>query len=373
MAALANDGQVIDPVSVITKLRDKRCLTRVGGSVGITSMMDGLFDVTNITHYAKGIERASNGRELKQIGRRLSDDDTSPDRRMDAALSSLADLNSRSSRIKDVSIGDATSQIMASINEGNGFGHGVMTGFGELDEPLNGLMPSDYIILGAQPSVGKSAISLQIASNAAKKNHNVFYFSPEMTQFQLGMRLLSMESGVPYESIVKEDRNLTIDDHERLDRANKAIKEMPLHIDDSPVQGVSAIRLAARSKMLKGGLDLIIVDYLQLLCPEDDDKSAVTIVSKGLKAIAKDLEIPVLACSQLRRPYGKEPRRPDKFRLKGSGQLEADADSVILMWHPVIENKSKVEVFIDKNRNGPLGQTTLHFDKDTTRFSVEEW
>ena len=120
------------------------------------------------------------------------------------------------------------------------------------------------------------------------------------------------------------------------------------------------------------GLSLLVVDYLQLLCPDDDDKATVTKISKGLKAIAKDMNVPVLACAQLRRRYGQEPRRPDKSRIKGSGQIEQDADGVMLMWHPTRDNLAKTEVFIDKHRNGPLGQTVLRFDKATTKFEEAE-
>jgi replicative DNA helicase len=261
---------------------------------------------------------------------------------------------------------------MSAVMEGNGFGSGVKTGFYELDEPLNGLSPSDYVILGAQPSVGKSAFALHVAHNAAQQGNRVFYFSPEMTKEQLGLRLLSMESGVPYSSITRPE-TLTDEQRKKLFDANKKIVTLPIEIDDSPSQGIINVRLRSRLELTTNGLDLIIVDYLQLLCPDDDDKSAVTVVSKRLKGIAQDLNVPVLACSQLRRPYGQEPRRPDKHRLKGSGQLEADADAVLLMWHPKKDDLSKVEVFIDKHRNGPLGQTTLKFEKETTKFTSGGW
>ncbi|KKN78971.1 hypothetical protein LCGC14_0344470 [marine sediment metagenome] len=377
MTALANDGVNIDPVSVVGVLREKRCLDRAGGSPGIATLMDSPFDTVNVTHYAKGIEKASKGRVLKQIGRRLMDGAVSPDKRMDVAQGSLSDLNQRSSHNKNVSIESVTAGITTSIINGDRLKGGIMLGFSELDSSLGGLKPAEYMILGAQPSVGKSAFALQVAYNMAGCGCKVFFFTPEMTQFQLGLRLLSMESRVPYSRITNEDIVLTKEERKKINEAQSTIEDLPgmITINDTSTQTTASIRLNARGAWMDKtrGLDLIIVDYLQLLCPNDDDKTAVTIVSKRLKAIGKDLGVPVFACSQLRRPYGQEPRRPDKFRLKGSGQLESDADQVLLMWYPHLSDTSKVEVFIDKNRNGPLGQTTLHFDKDTTSFSNRGW
>jgi replicative DNA helicase len=129
--------------------------------------------------------------------------------------------------------------------------------------------------------------------------------------------------------------------------------------------------MAARRLQASGGIDLLVVDYLQLLCAGDDSKEAVTVVSKGLKAIAKDLHIPVLAVTQLSRQIEyRDDKRPKLSDIRGSGQIEQDADAVLFIWNP---SKTKVEVFIEKNRNGPLGATTLTFDKDTTKFSSGGW
>jgi len=145
-------------------------------------------------------------------------------------------------------------------------------------------------------------------------------------------------------------------------------------IDDSPDQMLANVAIKARRMMSKTGLALLIVDYLQLLCPGDDTKEDVTKISKGLKAIAKNLGIPVLAVSQLSRVMTYQNRkRPELTDLRGSGQLEQDADSVLFLWHPEPKHKEKIEVFIEKNRNGPLGSASFIFNKDTTRFEVGAW
>jgi replicative DNA helicase len=372
MTSLNNQGKKIDAVSVCTVLKEKRCLTKAGGTSSITSLMDILFDVGNVKLYAEGVNSAARGRELKRTGRKLMNEDIPAHQRLDVAYAELTEINKRSEYGKTVRIGDVSDEIVSTVVGGNGFSGGVRMGFHALDDPLNGLSPGDYAILGAEPSTGKSAFALQVAAAVAKKNIQVLYISPEMSKLQLGFRMLSVESGVPYKDIVR-GTNLKSDDEDAIAAAGDMIKLLPITVDDSSEQSVANIRLKARRCLGEPlGLGLIVVDYLQMLCPGDDDKAAVTVVTKGLKAITKDLEVPMLACSQLRRKYGQEVRKPDKSRLKGSGQLEADADIVLLMWYPDAENNKRLEVFIDKNRNGPLGQTMLAFDSKTTRFTETE-
>ena len=369
METLADNSTAIDIVSVRSLLTKKQCLTRVGGTSYLTGLVDVLCDPSNVKHYAKSIKDASTGRKLVQLGKRLMNDNIEPEARIDIGFDTLTEINKSAAYGKKVHAGEVSANVLSTIIGGNGFGSGVETGFYELDGPLNGLQKQSYYILGARPSVGKSALALQIASNVAKKGNPVLYISPEMTKEQLVTRLLSMESGVPYDDIIKGKTKA--DDNDALVEANNRIQSMPLHIDDSSDQTVGNVRLKARQH-LGSGLSLLVVDYLQLLCPDDDDKATVTKISKGLKAIAKDMNVPVLACAQLRRRYGQEPRRPDKSRIKGSGQIEQDADGVMLMWHPTRDNLAKTEVFIDKHRNGPLGQTVLRFDKATTKFEEAE-
>jgi replicative DNA helicase len=364
METIDSNNTAIDLVSVRSLLAKKKCLTRVGGSSFLSGLTDVLCDPANVKHYARAIKDASNGRKLKQVGKRLMNDDIDPERRLDIGFSMLAEINKSAAYGKKVHAGEVSASVLSTIIGGNGFLSGVKTGFYELDGPLNGLQNQSYYILGARPSVGKSAMALQISANVAREGQPVLYVSPEMTKEQLVTRLLSLESGVPYDDIIKG--KVKADYTDALIEANDRIQSMPLHIDDSSDQTVGNVRLKARQHA-GSGLSLLVVDYLQLLCPDDDDKATVTKISKGLKAIAKDMDIPVLACAQLRRRYGQEAARPDSSRLKGSGQIEQDADGILLI-HPKNDDRTLVEVFIDKHRNGPLGQTVLKFDKETTKF-----
>jgi replicative DNA helicase len=238
---------------------------------------------------------------------------------------------------------------------------------------MSGLNKESLIILAARPSIGKSAFSLQVAANVAKRNVPVLFLSPEMSKLQLTKRLLSMESGVPYTKIMSS-KKLSDSDINDLKEADKRIRTIPLVIDDASEQSITGLRLKARRMQATSGLGLVIIDYLQLLCEGDDSKEAVTKISKGLKSIAKDLCIPVWAVSQLSRNIVyRDSQRPTLSDLRGSGQIEQDADAVLMLWQPKKSDGSKIEVFLEKHRNGPLGQTTLHFDKGTTKFTTGEW
>ena len=372
MVALSDKGNSIDVISTCAKLKEHKALTSAGGSAGVSSMMDSLYDVQNIAYYAQEVKSASIGRDLKRIGSRLMLGDVKPEQRMDIAFSALSDLNRRASLTKETSVGDVSRGILADVIDGNGFAAGIPMGFPELDEPMSGLNTESLIVLAARPSIGKSAFSLQVAANVAKRNVPVLYLSPEMSKLQLTKRLLSMESGVPYTRIMNS--KLSDSDINDLKEADERIRTIPLVIDDASEQSITGLRLKARRMQATSGLGLVIIDYLQLLCEGDDSKEAVTKISKGLKSIAKDLCIPVWAVSQLSRSIVyRDSQRPTLSDLRGSGQIEQDADAVLMLWQPKKSDGSKIEVFIEKHRNGPLGQTTLHFDKSTTKFTTGEW
>ena len=206
----------------------------------------------------------------------------------------------------------------------------------------------------------------------SESNHPVLFISPEMSKEQLGRRLLSLESDVSYQRILKSQYISKVNS-EALRDAYDRIRTLPLVIDDSSHQTLQDVRIKARRMQSRGGLDLLIVDYLQLLAAGDDSKEEVTRISKGLKAIAKDLMIPVWAVSQMSRSVRyRESKRPELEDLRGSGQLEQDADVVMFLWFPTTDRK-KIEVFIEKHRNGPLGSATYKFDPDTTKFESGSW
>ena len=369
MVRLLQEDKPVDTVSVKSKLSEQKCLTKVGGSSYLSGLVDGCPDVANVKAYADMVKESWSGRELERVGNTLKDTTIPPKQRLDIGINGLTEIIRTAVPNRESSAGDITSDIFENVLKGNGKHKGIKIGFNDLDIALDGINKDDFIVIGARPSVGKSAFTLQVGLNVARAGGHVLYVSPEMSKLQLGMRLLSLESGVPYMKI--KSGNVKGDVLERVRSARDSIRNLPLVIDDSPDQTIESVRLQARSMQARVGLDLLLVDYLQLLCEGDDSKENVTKVSRGLKSIAKDLHIPVWAVTQLSRQIEyRDDKRPHLSDVRGSGQIEQDCDAVLMIW---AANKSKTEVFIEKNRNGPLGSVMLTFDKETTKFIQGGW
>jgi replicative DNA helicase len=372
MCELSQEGTNVDIISVIGKLRAKKCLTRAGGASGVSTLSDFTPDVNNAMQYAKEVKRASTSRDLVRVGNGLRNEEVDPTRRMEIALGLLSDISNQSIMTREVLIGDVAEEIVARVVRREDELDGIKMGFPELDEAFGGLGAGSFYILAARPSLGKSAFTLQVAANVAKQGNPVLYVSPEMTEDQLARRLLSSESGVSYKKIPKPS-TMSQSEVRAIEEAHEKIRLMPLVLDDTSKTTLADVRFKAQRMKSKGGLDLLIVDYLQLLCEGDDSKEAVTIVSKGLKALAKDLEIPVWAVSQMSRSSEyRDSKRPTLTDLRGSGHLEQDADAVSFLWFPT-KAKDRIEVFIEKHRNGPLATTNLVLNKHTTRFQPGGW
>lgn len=369
---LALEGAPIDSLTVSARLRDNKCLTKAGGPAYVSSLTDACPDPGNIKFYADKIIEQSTARELASIGKRILDGAPKPNETLERAIKDIIDLSDRAVVSNEEPIGDLTEGVLHSIINEKGADLGLKTGFEELDKYLWGMGSGDLVLVGARPSVGKSAFALQVATNVARSGNQVLFISPEMTKDQLSRRLLSVESGVSYKKILHV-KGLSDIERSALQEAHKRIVTLPLVIDDGSHQSLADLRLKARRMQARAGLDMIVIDYLQLLCSGDDSKEAVTLVSRGLKAMAKDLMIPVFAASQLSRALAyRDNQRPTLTDLRASGQLDQDADIVLMMWHTTKE-KDKVEIFLEKHRNGPLGGHTYNFSKDTTEFTSRGW
>ena len=260
---------------------------------------------------------------------------------------------------------------------------GIPTGFTELDTMLSGLQKSDLVILAARPSMGKTALALDIARQSATKHGTaVGIFSLEMSSQQLVDRMLAAQAGVNSWRLrtgkIRDD-----DEFERLQGALADLSEAPIYIDDKPSSTVLAMRSVARRLKMEKDLGLIIVDYLQLITPtytrtSDSMVQQVTEISRSLKAMARELDVPVLALSQLSRAVEQRRGRPRLSDLRDSGSIEQDADVVMFIHREdkMNENSDKpgiAEILIEKHRNGPVGKVELRFDEEKTTFrSVEK-
>ena len=277
----------------------------------------------------------------------------------------------------------------------------LKTALSDLDKKIGGLHKSDLIIIAGRPSMGKTAFATNIASNICmdklnlKKKNNVLFFSLEMSSEQLATRLLSEMSKIPSEKI--RTGSISKMDFENLLKSSEKIKNLSLFIDDSPALTLSAIRSRSRRLKRKDGLDLIIIDYLQLISSEsrnlnDNRVKEISEITRGLKAIAKEFNIPVIALSQLsRKVEDREEKRPQLADLRESGSIEQDADLVVFLyreeyylarteppegtekhitWTDKMEKIHNIaEIIVAKNRHGPISRVRLHFNASNTKFS----
>jgi replicative DNA helicase len=283
--------------------------------------------------------------------------------------------------------------------------NGISTGLRDLDQKLGGLHNSDLLILAARPSMGKTALAVNIAFNAAelyartggKQGAITGFFSLEMSSDQLATRILADQSGISGDSLRKG--NIHENDFRRFVEASQKLSQVPLYIDDTPALTIGAIRTRARRLKRQHGLNLLVIDYLQLLRGTGSRQSEtnrvieISEITRGLKAIAKELQIPVLALSQLSRAVeNREDKRPQLADLRESGSIEQDSDVVMFIYReeyylsrtqPDMEDAEKfakwqekmdkahniAEILIAKQRHGPIGNVHLYFDGNLTRFA----
>ena len=259
---------------------------------------------------------------------------------------------------------------------------GLPTGFTDLDNMTTGFQPSDFVLIAARPSMGKTAFVLNILEYVGiKKNRPAMIFSLEMSKEQLVNRLFAMDSGIDAQTL--RTGRLSDDDWERLLDTTQRVGDSNIFVDDTPGITVSELRSKARKVKLEHGLDLIVIDYLQLMSGSgkrggDNRQQEVSDISRSLKGLARELECPVISLSQLSRAVeSRENKRPMLSDLRESGAIEQDADVVMFLYrdeyyHPDSDKKGEAELIIAKQRNGPIGTVELYWQAQTTRFVSKE-
>lgn len=358
----------VDMLTVIEELRNTKDLEEVGGAAYISSLADGTPRSTNVEHYAGFVMDHATRRAVIALSHRLIgqayDGDIQPDALLEAAQKEVLAVTTEMVNEGLVPMSTLVLETYAALERatnGQPMSEGILTGYSELDSLTGGLQRGDLVLLAARPSVGKTALAINIARNAAGAGKKTALFSLEMTKEQLMMRLLSAETRIDSHRL----RNGYINDrdHPRLAAALGALNELPLAIDDTAGLPVTDLRARARrAAMEMGGLDLIVVDYLQLLRTRErfeNRTQQVSFISSTLKQIAKEMKVPMLALSQLNRTieHGRE-RRPQLSDLRESGSLEQDADVVLFIYKPQDADEGPggavpAEVIIGKQRNGP--------------------
>ena len=376
-----------DPIDLLTlaaELERMLVLERIGGQGFLAELESGVPTAANVEYYGRLVEEASTKRKLIAAGGRITglgfDESTPAAQALDAAESAIYSIaEGRITQdfvpLKDV-LKETWDQI-EQIHKDQKFISGVPSGFTDLDAKTGGFQRSDLIIIAARPGVGKTALTLNIAQNASIHHKiPVAIFSLEMSEQQLVTRLLCSEAAVDSYRL----RTGLLKDAEwpRIAQAMGALSEAQIYIDDSPSISVMEMRTKARRLKSANNLGLIIVDYLQLMQGRNQENRVQEIsdISRSLKSLARDLGIPVLACSQLSREPEKRPdHRPQLADLRESGSIEQDADLVLFIYRErfyndnVAEDKRNLaEVIIAKHRNGPVGKIELLFIDEQTRF-----
>lgn len=383
MLLLNEAGSPVDLITLSDQLRQQGDLEKVGGVAAIATLAEMVPTAASVEYYARIVEEKSLLRTLINLSTRIAgmgyEEHEEPEKLIAEAEQMIMELgNRRTSQafftIKEIFL--QTFPHLEFLYNNRGVVTGVPTSFGDLDQICCGFQPSDFIILAGRPSMGKTSLGLCIGYNAAMK-HNipVAVFSLEMSKEQLAQRILCAEAKVDQQRL----RNGTIDEEDWLklhETAGKMAKA-PIYIDDTP--GISIRQLRAKARQLKSekGLGLIVIDYLQLLQGSrrsENRQQEISEISRSLKGLAKELQIPVLALAQLSRSVEQRPnKRPVMSDLRESGSLEQDADLVMFIYrdeyyNPESEKKGIAEVIISKHRNGPVGSVELVFLKEYTKF-----
>ncbi|MFA5838527.1 MAG: replicative DNA helicase [Candidatus Paceibacterota bacterium] len=389
MLDLSSKGDPIDLLSVSSRLNEKKKLERTGGRSYLTDLVTLVPSASNALYYAKIIHNKYKMRNLidaanhiSSIGYDDASDEEEIDEMLDEAEKKIFNVTNLSKirpyvHLKD-ELGEAWDRMDRLHKSGTDL-RGVATGFSELDDKLSGFQKSDLVILAARPSMGKTSLALDIARKTAVDHENaVCIFSLEMSSQQLVDRMLAAESHVDAWKL-RTGKITTEDDFGRLRDSLDRLSKAPIYIDDQPGNTITKMRSVARRLKSEKDIKLIIVDYLQLMIPSGRMKSSdsmvnqVTEISRSLKTLARELDTPVLALSQLSRAVEQRGGRPRLSDLRDSGSIEQDADVVMFIHR---EDKYKedsdkpniAEILIEKHRNGPTGKIDLYFDDRRATF-----
>ena len=384
--ALYEKRSAIDTLTLANQLKGSGYLDMVGGAGYIAELTNFVPTAAHAEQYAEIVSSKAMRRRLiataQEMGQMGFDENIPMRDLVEQAETKLFSVSQQQIKQNLVSLEDvlaASFERLDDLHKDKKKLRGIPTGYKDLDGMLAGLQRSDLFILAARPSMGKTAFVLNIAHNVAvDAKEPVLIFSLEMSKEQLVDRLLSMESGV--DAWALRTGNLTDNDFEKIADAMGTLSEAPMYIDDTPSITVSDIRTKARREAHKRPLGLIIVDYLQLMSGgakfggSDNRVQEISEISRGLKGVARELNVPLIALSQLSRSVeSRSPQIPQLADLRESGSIEQDADIVSFLYreeyyNPESEKKNIMEVHVKKHRNGPTGNVELYFDRDKQKI-----
>ena len=384
MVDLHERGEAIDLVTLKNELERSGSLDSVGGPAYIAGLVDGVPRSSHVDYYADIVKEKSTRRKIIFAANEILDTAYSSEGGADAvleqaekALFRIADDSIHTGFVALHDLLEASYTTLDKLQAGEGDVSGVPSGFVDLDKLTRGFQPADLVLVAARPSMGKTALVLNIAQHlGVQTKMTVGVFSLEMASHQLVMRMLTTEAGI--DSHKFRSGFLSERDYGALSEAMTRLERANVFIDDSPSIGVLEMRAKARRLKAEHGLHLLVIDYLQLMTGRgrfDNRTQELASISRSLKGLAKDLDVPVVALSQLSRaPESRSDRRPQLSDLRESGALEQDADLVLFIFReeqydPSPENENLAEIIIGKQRNGPTGVVKLAFLKQCTKFA----
>ena len=388
MTELFNEGRPVDLVTLQERLKEKNVPPEISSMEYIRELLEAVPTSANVKYYAEIVQEKSVLRRLIKMNEEIADSCYLGQEPMEALLEGaekkIFELTQKRNvkeytPIKEVVLNALDKIEKASRAKGNVTG--IPTGFIDLDYKLSGLQPSDLVLVAARPSMGKTAFVLNIAQHVAfRQNKCVAIFSLEMSKEQLVNRLFALEAHVDVQLI--RSGNLKDTDWEKLIEGAGIIGKSDLIIDDTSGISVSELRSKCRKYKMERGLDLIIIDYLQLMSGStvrrnESRQQEISEISRALKGIARELDVPVIALSQLSRAVEQRPnKRPMLSDLRESGAIEQDADVVMFIYrddyyNPDTKDKNIAEIIIGKQRNGPIGTVRLAWIPQYTRFGNE--
>jgi replicative DNA helicase len=380
---LYNRREPTDLITLSDELARREQLDAVGGVAYLTNLLNAVPTAVHVEYYGRIVERAATLRRLIDAGGRIVavgfQEGIDTEDALDAAERAIFEVSQKRQTKDFVSIGEVLDELFNRIDtlqQNRDALVGVGTGYTDFDALTGGLQKSDLVILAARPSMGKTSLALGMAYGAAVNNgKTVGVFSLEMSAEQLVQRLLSMETGVDAHRL----RLGQIDDGEwdRISRAFGRLAEASIFIDDQAGASIMDVRSKARRLQAEHGLDLVVIDYLQLMSGRRSENRVQEIseISRGLKGLARELNVPVLALSQLSRAVeSRSDHRPMLSDLRESGSIEQDADIVLFIYREDkyeedSEKKGIAEIIVAKHRNGPVGSINLRFFDRTARFA----
>lgn len=387
MTDLYESREPIDLLSLSNKLEEKKQLENIGGITYLTTLVNTVPTASHVTHYADIVKKKKVLRDLisasDEISRLSYDEKNDLEEILNNAEKSIFNISQKSTKQLFLPIKDALEEAFGRIDrlhKGGGALRGLSTGFADLDNYLGGLQKSDLIILAARPSLGKTSLALNIAANVAvKEKVPVGIFSLEMSNDQMIDRLIATQAGIDLYKLRTGKLSSEGEDNDffRIQEAMGVLSEAPIFIDDMSSSNIVQIRTMSRKLQMEYGLGLIIIDYLQLMQGTgrtDNRVEVVSEISRSLKGLARELNIPILALSQLNRATESRPDQiPRLSDLRESGSIEQDADTVLFIYREDrvkkdTEKKNIAEIIIAKHRNGPCGKVDLYFQESQVSF-----